>query len=264
MLQRFRRHRLARQHAADFARSRVAGQLFDLGHGSALHFALLHGIVMIGESGHLRQMRDAQHLVRCRELLQPPPHRFRHAAADAGIDLVEHQCPRHAVRALGRRARADVFSASAIRDSSPPDATLSSARGSSPALAEIRNSTRSAPCADQFAALAPRSETPRFPAPANPFSLHLLRQFLRGGLASLGQRRGALRDTPRSPAPAPAPASPCVRPAVSTASILLRTSSRNASTSARRGSVLALQSLDQRQPRLDFSSRSGSASSLSR
>ena len=145
----------------------VAGQLLDLGHGSPLDLALLHEIMMIRESGHLRQMRHAQHLIRRRQLLQPPSHRLRHAAADPAIDFIEHQRPLHAVL-LAPRARVEVFSASAMRDSSPPDATLSSARGSSPAFAEIRNSTRSAPFSDAVRLATPRRETPRFRAPANP------------------------------------------------------------------------------------------------
>jgi hypothetical protein len=45
---------------------------------------------MIGERRHLRQMGDAQHLVRCRQPPQPPAHRFRNAAADARIHFIEH------------------------------------------------------------------------------------------------------------------------------------------------------------------------------
>ena len=48
-------------------------------------------IMMIGEAGDLRQVRHADHLAAARELLEPPAHGFRRAAAHARVDFVEHQ-----------------------------------------------------------------------------------------------------------------------------------------------------------------------------
>ena len=66
----------------------------------------------------LRQVRDAQHLALLAELAQRPADGLGHRAADAGVDLVEHQ------RADRRGLAATSWIARLMRDSSPPEATL--------------------------------------------------------------------------------------------------------------------------------------------
>ncbi len=150
MTQRFLRDALARKHAADFTGALLRRQFLDRCVGAAFRGVLFDGIMMIGEPCDLREMRDAQHLARCGELLQSPAHRFRRAAADAGVHFVEHQCSRS--RSSMRRAgEVQAFSASATREISPPDAILSSGFGSSPTFGEIRNSIASAPDSDHGA-----------------------------------------------------------------------------------------------------------------
>ena len=73
----------------------------------------------VGVAGDLRQVRDAQHLMVRRELAELVADDRAEPAADVGVDLVEHQ---HADR--GRSAARMPFSASMIRDSSPPEAIL--------------------------------------------------------------------------------------------------------------------------------------------
>ena len=89
------------------SRVRAAASSSSIGsHGAPFLFVLLHHVVMIGEAGDLRQVRHAQHLVRRRQLLQPPPDAFGHAAADAGVHFIEHQgAHRAAARARAPPAR---------------------------------------------------------------------------------------------------------------------------------------------------------------
>ena len=69
----------------------------------------------------LRQVRDAQHLRALAERSQLAADDLRDAAADAGIDFVEHQ----AGQRVGICAAA-TWIARLMRDSSPPDATFAS------------------------------------------------------------------------------------------------------------------------------------------
>src|ERR1017187_548543 len=99
MLECFGRYALAGEHPANLAGPGWSGQLFDFGDGSAFHLALFDEIVVIGESGYLRQVRYAQHLVRSGKFLETAAHCLRHASADAAIDLIENQGSLGGVRA---------------------------------------------------------------------------------------------------------------------------------------------------------------------
>src|ERR1039457_4181338 len=69
VLERLGRHTLAREHAADLVLPVLLRQFLNPGHRASLRLVLLDQIVMVRESGYLREVRDAQHLVRCREPL---------------------------------------------------------------------------------------------------------------------------------------------------------------------------------------------------
>ena len=82
-----------------------------------------HAQVRVGERGHLRQVRDAQHLAPRRRAPAEAADRRRDRAADARVDFVEHERGHGAGFARHHR------NASAMRDSSPPDATRASGAG---------------------------------------------------------------------------------------------------------------------------------------
>ena len=54
---------------------------------------LAHAVVPVGVGRDLRQVRDAQHLLRASERGEPRAQRVGHRSADAGVDLVEDQHP---------------------------------------------------------------------------------------------------------------------------------------------------------------------------
>src|ERR1022692_4567151 len=86
-----------------------------------------------------------------------------------------------------------VFSASAMREISPPDATFSRGLGSSPRFGETRNSTRSAPAADQGAGAISMRKVVRSMASERKLRLHALLQLACGAGAQGGQfARGLL------------------------------------------------------------------------
>ena len=83
-----------------------SGQLLDA--GQARIAGLLHDPeVAIGERGHLRQVRDADHLRVPAQRPQLVAERTRREAADAGVDLVEHErlAPVRAARRQPQRER---------------------------------------------------------------------------------------------------------------------------------------------------------------
>ena len=91
VLQRFGRELLAGQKPPDFPRSSIAADLFDASHGAPIRLQLLDNVVEIGKARNLGEVRDAQHLIGSRELLQPASDAFRRPSTDSGIHLVEHQ-----------------------------------------------------------------------------------------------------------------------------------------------------------------------------
>jgi hypothetical protein len=44
----------------------------------------------VGKTRDLRLVRDAQHLIRLRQLLEFNPNSFTHTPADTRVDLIEH------------------------------------------------------------------------------------------------------------------------------------------------------------------------------
>ena len=63
--------------------------------------------MVVGESGDLRQVRDAHDLVHPRQRPELLAHRFGGTPTDAGIDLIEHQgsLPRSAATRTALHAR---------------------------------------------------------------------------------------------------------------------------------------------------------------
>ena len=119
--------------------------------------------VAVGQRGDLRQVRDADDLAALGERAQLLAHRARGLAADAGVDLVEHERARR--RPRRRRPSAPASRARARRPTRSPAA----APAGTPGFGAIRNSTSSAPVGpgDSRAARA-RPRTPRPPSPAPP------------------------------------------------------------------------------------------------
>ena len=93
----------------------------------------------IGKGGDLRQVRDAQDLMDPREIAELLANDGAHAAADVGVDFVEHQ-DAHAIR-----LRQMLLSASMTRESSPPEAMRRRGRAGWPGLGAIINSAVSRP-----------------------------------------------------------------------------------------------------------------------
>jgi len=89
------------QHPRELVDARVARQLREL----ARHLRAIAGFhdpeVAVGMCGDLRQVRHAQHLPPLAQRLQHPPDRCCHRAANAGVDLVEHE-RRHVANFAGR------------------------------------------------------------------------------------------------------------------------------------------------------------------
>ena len=177
---------LAPEHFLARARALVPDEAFaaqharDLGHAlprppparrccaaPACSAVLGHDQVVVGAGGDLRQVRDGEHLAVAPELLHQPAHRLGDGAADAGVDLVEDQ--RRA--AVAERGWCVTAIASAMRDSSPPEATLPTGRGVLPACPATRNSTlrgRTPAAASVRARSATSKRPPCMPSPASP------------------------------------------------------------------------------------------------
>ena len=62
-----------------------------------------HHQMLVGAGGDLGQVGHRQYLAVRAQFLHQPPHRVRHRAADAGVDLVKHQGRRAAELAGGHR-----------------------------------------------------------------------------------------------------------------------------------------------------------------
>ena len=88
------------QHAGDFEYPCI---IFH-GRDSAVRMlpvgVLGHHQMLVGAGGDLGQMGYRQHLAVRTQLLHQPPHRVRHRAADAGVDLVKYQGRRAAELAV--------------------------------------------------------------------------------------------------------------------------------------------------------------------
>ena len=99
-----------------------------------------HPEVRIGERRDLRQVGHAEHLPARAQRLQQRADGRRDRAADAGVDLVEDRASAPAPTSL-----VTTWIASAIRDSSPPEATLASGPSGCFGWLATRNSTCSTP-----------------------------------------------------------------------------------------------------------------------
>ncbi len=108
----------ARQHPADLDHPPVAVERDHLGSGAAARLHLADLDLVVGAGRHLGQVGDHEHLRVVAEPGQRRPHRDRRLPPDPGVHLVEDQHPGASVSA--RRT------ASMVRDSSPPEATLAS------------------------------------------------------------------------------------------------------------------------------------------
>ena len=88
----------ARQHARDLLAAALGGKLGDAGRDplAAVERVLADEVVAAGPRRDLRRMRDRDHLRALREPRQPHADGVGDRAADAGIDLVEHQRRRRA------------------------------------------------------------------------------------------------------------------------------------------------------------------------
>ena len=91
---------------------------------------LLHHDLRVGERRHLREVGDAQHLVRAAQRRERAPDREAGLAADPGVDLVEHQRRRR----FGEHRRAAPASRGRARRRTRPWRAAGPARpGSAPA-----------------------------------------------------------------------------------------------------------------------------------
>src|ERR1700722_10839016 len=80
-----------REHACHFFGALFSCDLSNRGSGSTGGGAFFDQVVLIGKRGNLRKVRDAQHLIGLRQRLQFFADRLRRAAANSGIDFVEHE-----------------------------------------------------------------------------------------------------------------------------------------------------------------------------
>ena len=95
----------AAEHARQFADPLVLGQLFDARERAPFLDRFLNDEVSVRHSGNLRQMRDAEHLMVRRDLLQFFPDDLRHSPANTGA--ASYYYNRAVVRlALNRTAEA--------------------------------------------------------------------------------------------------------------------------------------------------------------
>ncbi len=92
----------AAEHPGDFFDAAVAGQFADGGDGSLVVGAFFDMKMRLAFARNLRQMRDADNLMRVTDLLEFFPDDFRDFAADAGVNFVEDH-HRHAIRRAKQR-----------------------------------------------------------------------------------------------------------------------------------------------------------------
>ena len=88
----------AGQHAGDLLAAALGGELGDAGRDALalVERVLADEVMPVGARRHLRRVRHRQHLHAAREPREPHADRVGHRAADAGVDLVEHQRRRRA------------------------------------------------------------------------------------------------------------------------------------------------------------------------
>ena len=201
----------------------------------------------------LRQVRDAEHLERAAERAAACCRRRRPRARRC-----RRRPRRRSASSRARRSCASVFSASMMRDSSPPDTMRASGRRSSPGFGETKNSAGRCPrsvhgALGRGAASNRTSNRVRSIASSPSSRLERARELER-------PPRGAARESSRAPsryavarrrelarrAP-PTRSSPCSRSCSSRAQ---RVAPRD--HVGERRAVLALQPLEQREPLLDL------------
>ena len=134
--------------------------------------------------------------LRSAELAQPRADGAGGVAADAGVDLVEHE------RRVGRDgAWATLMIASITRESSPPEAISRSGPAGTPGFGAIRNSTASPPVGTRLARLERDVEGGVAPSPARQLLAHAPARDAGRPLARLAQRarrgRAERRAAPR-------------------------------------------------------------------
>jgi hypothetical protein len=81
----------AAQHARDFVSASPIVEHANLRFGATVIFAFLNGEMLIGKRGDLREMSDAENLLRASESFELLANGFCSAAADADIDFVEDE-----------------------------------------------------------------------------------------------------------------------------------------------------------------------------
>ena len=106
--------------------------------GTSVLLAFFDQVMLIGHSRDLRQMRDADDLLGHRELTELFTDTLSGHAGNTGIHLVKDQ-------GTSSRSANTFLSASMMRESSPPEAILLMRPSASPAFAEIKKRTLSAP-----------------------------------------------------------------------------------------------------------------------
>ena len=211
-----------------------------------------------GERGDLRQMGDAEDLPALGELAQVLADRARGVAADAGVDLVEHEQRRRRLVLADAPDSwapcATLSSASITRESSPPEAISRSGPAGIPGFGAISSSTVSAPRGPQPSSRG-RSST------SNARVRH--RQLGQPRADRLGERRRGLaasaRSARRRARRAPARLRPSSRLPVleRDVGVLELLAARPAALGVSkdvgdRAAVLALQAREQREPLLDL------------
>jgi hypothetical protein len=111
----------------------------NLGNRPAIFHLLGHDVMRVRRRGHLRQMRDAQHLPLRGNLLHLFADRIGRLAADVRVHLVKNQNGNFVLGA------STVFSASITRAISPDDAMARSGLAGSPGFGANWNSISSKP-----------------------------------------------------------------------------------------------------------------------
>ena len=95
VLARRRSNVYAAQHARNFLGARRAVERINLAHYTAFACALGDAQLLVRTRRHLGKMGDTHHLLTARQAAEQAADDFRHAPADASINLVENQ-RRHA------------------------------------------------------------------------------------------------------------------------------------------------------------------------
>jgi hypothetical protein len=84
----------AAQHARDFVSASPIVEHADLRFSTTVIFAFLNGEMLIGERGNLREMSDAENLLRAGKSFELLANGFGSSATDADVDFVEDQSAR--------------------------------------------------------------------------------------------------------------------------------------------------------------------------